>query len=400
MLAYLLVMFWLQCSTAWSLLAYQRYRSHLHSIGWRVHVNGIRGKSTVTRYITAIFREAGYHAFGKTTGSAARILLPDGNDGDVKRKGFANVNEQVRILSDFSRQHAQVAVMECMAINPVYAQWLENRVIQSHIGVITNVRYDHAEYLGETLPEIAASLAQSIPRNGVVITAEKNPKLVGILSDHARRRNSVVWVAETDEVAPVDLQGFSHFALADNVAIGFCVAQILGLQRRRALQAMQAAVSDPGAFQTERLQVEGRTIIWANLFAVNDRESFVSLSRMLFSTYHECQTAVILNNRHDRPNRVRLFAELACELGYDQIISFGDYEEQLNTILAEHNRVALNLGQATAFRDASGKELLQQILTNEPTGANILLIGTVNIHTQQAERLLHRFHDLHDPQHA
>lgn len=400
MQVYLLVMLWLTINTAWSLLAYQRYRAHLQSIDWRVHVNGIRGKSTVTRYIAAIFRAAGYHAFGKTTGSAARLLLPDGQDGDVRRKGFANVNEQVRILKDFSRQHAQAAVMECMAINPVYAQWLENRVMQSHIGVITNVRYDHAEYLGETLPEIAASLARSIPRNGVVITAESDPQLVNILSDQARRCNSLVLVAEAQTVAPAELQGFAHFAVAENVAIGFCVAEILGLQRQRALQAMQAAVSDPGAFQTQQIKVAGRTLIWANLFAVNDRESFVNLSRMLFKSYPHSRTAVILNNRHDRPNRVRLFTELAIDLGYHQIISFGDYEEQVNTILAERDRVALNLGQSTPFRDASGEELLQQILASEPTGADILLIGTVNIHTRQAERLLERLHDLDDPQHT
>jgi poly-gamma-glutamate synthase PgsB/CapB len=395
-----LVLLWLHIYTAWSLISYWRFRRKLRSIRWRIHVNGIRGKSTVTRYITAILREAGYHAFGKTTGSAARILLPNGSDGEVGRKGFANVNEQVRIMSAFSRQHAEVAVVECMAINPVYARWLERQVMDSHIGVITNVRYDHAEYLGETLPEIAHSLAQSMPENGIVITAEQEPQLLAILRQEARARNSQLLVAASAQVASSDLSGFSHFAIGENVAIGFCVAQLVGLQRQRALRAMQRATSDPGAFQTEKFLYQQRSIVWANLFAVNDRESFLSLCHLLFQQFTGYRRIVILNNRLDRPTRVKLFAELAVQLGFDRIISFGDYEEQLNEVISEQRERVLNLGNSTPHRESEGEVLLQQILASEASDDPILLIGTVNIHTQQAERLLHFFQTLHGPEHA
>jgi len=397
---FLLVLLWLHIYTAWSLIYYQRFRRQLRSIRWRVHVNGIRGKSTVTRYIAAIFREAGYHAFGKTTGSAARILLPNGRDGDVGRKGFANVNEQVKILAGFSRQRAEVAVIECMAINPVYARWLEIRVMDSQIGVITNVRYDHAEYMGESLEEIAHSLAQSMPANGIVITAEQDPQLVGILTQQARQRNSQLLVAKAEQVANNELNGFAHFAIGENVAIGFCIAQLFGLRRERALRAMQQAASDPGAFQTETFIVHERSLVWANLFAVNDRESFLSLCHLLFQQYAKHRKIVILNNRHDRPTRVKLFAELAVQLEFDKIISFGDYEDQLNEVISDHRPRILNLGNATPHRDSEGDVLLQQILATQERGLPILLIGTVNIHTQQAERLLHFFHQLHAPEHA
>jgi len=91
---------------------YRRFKKARDLIRWRVHVNGIRGKSTTTRYIAAVFREQGYRTFGKTTGSAARILLPDGSETSVRRKGMANVNEQVRILKQFSDEGAEAAVME------------------------------------------------------------------------------------------------------------------------------------------------------------------------------------------------------------------------------------------------------------------------------------------------
>ena len=40
----------------------------------RIHVNGIRGKSSVTRLIAAALREGKVKTLGKTTGTAARTI--------------------------------------------------------------------------------------------------------------------------------------------------------------------------------------------------------------------------------------------------------------------------------------------------------------------------------------
>jgi len=52
----------------------------------RVHVNGIRGKSTVTRLIAGVLREAGYRTLAKTTGSAAVMIDFDGHDLPIVRR--------------------------------------------------------------------------------------------------------------------------------------------------------------------------------------------------------------------------------------------------------------------------------------------------------------------------
>ena len=388
MTAFLLALIGTYVYTAWSTISYQRFRDQLSLIEWRIHVNGIRGKSTVTRYLAAIMREAGYHTFGKTTGSAARILKPNGQDADVGRKGHPNVNEQIRILNHFGRQHAEAVVMECMAINPVYAKWLEDQVMKSHLGVITNVRYDHPEYMGETLGEIAFSLAHTIPKQGTLITAEREPKLIKILEEEARKKEATLIVADNDLVSDTDLGGFSHFAIEANVAIGFCLAKLIGLDRERALLAMQNATSDPGAFRIEKLSYRRHKLIWANLFAVNDRESFVDLCELLFKQNPARKKVVILNNRLDRPTRVKMFAELAMALDFDLIVTFGDYEAEVNAVGSEQHASILNLGNSTPYREANGQELLDQILNVSTEPSSILLIGTVNIHTRQAEHLI------------
>lgn len=367
---------------------YTQFQQARNRIGWRVHVNGIRGKSTVTRYVAAIFRAAGYRTYGKTTGSAARIIRPDGGDVDVGRRGFANVNEQVRILWQFSREQAEAAVMECMAVNPIYAEWLESKVMCSNLAILTNVRLDHMDYLGSTLPEIARSLARATPKSSLLITAEEDPQLQQILHAEAERRGSELLIADPGSVKSTCLAGFNHFAIEANVAIGYLVAERLGLEREQALMAMQNAAPDPGAFRLRQIERQQRQITWANLFAVNDRESFVNLCHRLFEQHPRHQRVVILNNRHDRQTRVQLFAELAVQLAFDLVVSFGDFEAEVNQVLARHHWLGLNLGNSSAYRDAPGEDLLTQILAATSEDKPLLLIGTVNIHTQQAERLL------------
>lgn len=365
-----------------------RFQKARDQIGWRVHVNGIRGKSTVTRYVAAIFRAAGHRTFGKTTGSAARLLNPDGSDSILVRKGFPNINEQIRILSYFSRERAEAAVMECMAVNPLYAEWLEHKVMHSNLGILTNVRLDHTDYLGDTLPQIATSLARAIPKNALLITAEQNPDLLAVLRAEASRMETRLLVADPGSVEPGSLTGFNHFAIESNVAIGFAVADILGLERSKALQAMQRAIPDPGAFRVEEFRSHGQEVCWANLFAVNDRESFIALCERLFEQHPGHQKVVILNNRHDRQTRVQLFAELSAQLGFDQAVSFGDFEAEVNAVLARHHLPVLNLGNSSQHRRDSGDQLLLQIMESTSPRKPVLLIGTVNIHTPQAERLL------------
>lgn len=367
---------------------YTQFQQARNRIGWRVHVNGIRGKSTVTRYVAAIFRAAGYRTYGKTTGSAARIIRPDGGDVDVGRRGFANVNEQVRILWQFSREQAEAAVMECMAVNPIYAEWLESKVMCSNLAILTNVRLDHMDYLGSTLPEIARSLARATPKSSLLITAEEDPQLQQILHAEAERRGSELLIADPGSVKSTCLAGFNHFAIEANVAIGYLVAERLGLEREQALMAMQKAAPDPGAFRLRQIERQQRQITWANLFAVNDRESFVNLCHRLFEQHPRHQRVVILNNRHDRQTRVQLFAELAVQLAFDLVVSFGDFEAEVNQVLARHHWLGLNLGNSSAYRDAPGEDLLTQILAATSEDKPLLLIGTVNIHTEQAERLL------------
>lgn len=51
-------------------------------------------------------------------------------------------------------------MIECMALQPEYQRCAQHRILQADVGVITNVRHDHADVMGDSLPEIAGYVEQ------------------------------------------------------------------------------------------------------------------------------------------------------------------------------------------------------------------------------------------------
>ena len=138
----------------------------------RIHVNGSRGKSSVTRLIAAGLRAGGLKTLAKTTGTAPRIIDENGKDRIIHRLRSASIGEQVRLLRNFAKKEPDVVVMECMAVNPQY-QWVsEHKMIQSTISVITNVRPDHLDEMGLALQDNAMSLSNTIPYDSTMVTVE------------------------------------------------------------------------------------------------------------------------------------------------------------------------------------------------------------------------------------
>lgn len=60
-----------------------------------------------------------------------------------------------------------------MAVKPELQHICENKILDSDIGVITNVREDHLDEMGKTLDEIAESLSNTVP-NGAFSQVIKN----------------------------------------------------------------------------------------------------------------------------------------------------------------------------------------------------------------------------------
>jgi len=251
---------------------YRRHQANIRRIPIRVHVNGIRGKSSVTRLIAAGLRAGGIRTIAKTTGTTPRFIYPDGTEAPVIRPGKANIIEQVRIVRRAAELQARALVVECMAIQPELQSLLEDRMIYSTHSVITNARSDHLDVMGPTVADVAHNLARTIGRGGQLFTSER--VYLREFEEVAARRGALVHCALPESVSNEDLERFPYFEHADNVAVALAVCSSLGVDRWVALPAMVAATPDPGALRIHSFVHEDYEFIFVNGFAINDPDSY------------------------------------------------------------------------------------------------------------------------------
>ena len=210
------------------------HRRALRAIPIRIHVNGSRGKSSVTRLLAAALRESGKRTVAKTTGSKARFIYPDGSEDPVIRIGTPNICEQIGILDRARREGAEVIVMECMAIRPDLQKICEEHVMHSTIGVITNIRADHLDVMGPTLDDVALAISSTTPRNGILIAGESSH--TELLKHVAEQRGSELIVTRSVDIPADAMDGFQYVEHEENVATTLAVTQLMGISDDVALR--------------------------------------------------------------------------------------------------------------------------------------------------------------------
>lgn len=67
-------------------------------------------------------------------------------------------------------------------------------IITPLISVITNISYDHMEFLGNTLPKIAYEKAGIVKENSMLITTEQNPECLQVFKEVCKLKNTTLKV--------------------------------------------------------------------------------------------------------------------------------------------------------------------------------------------------------------
>ncbi|MCC7382291.1 MAG: poly-gamma-glutamate synthase PgsB [Deltaproteobacteria bacterium] len=289
------------------------HRKNLAKIPIRIHVNGTRGKSSVTRLIAAGLRESGIVTCAKTTGTLARVIMPDGSEYPVFRPARPNVIEQVRIVRTAAAADAQVLVLECMAVQPYLQTISELKLVRATHGVITNARADHLDVMGPTEDDVALALAGMTPLKGKLYTGERR-HLAALESASRDRETAIIATteAEVEAVTTEDLAGFSYVEHQENIALALKVCADLGVARDVALRGMWRAKPDPGVMTVSSIDFFGRSLAFVNGFAANDPESTERIWNMSLDRFPEVEKRVaIFNCRADRADRSQQLGQ-AC----------------------------------------------------------------------------------------
>ena|GEM_PF-876838 len=316
-----------------------------------IHVNGTRGKSTVTRMIHALLREQGMEVYGKTTGSTARLLLPDGSEKPIRRFGSANVREQRNMLllsacmvkkNPVNKKTA--LVFECNAVQEEL-QHISMRYLKPDITIITNVRQDHAGELG-TPDKAAGIFASAIPKNTVLITSEE--KYLPVFKKTAEEKNfslffhqpiTEVTSMETSSSVETPSSTENNFSFPDNNACVFGLASHLGIEEVTVLNTLSGYTSDAGAYREysfkEGMGQDSKHVYFADARAVNDVESAEYILSKAFKKNLAEDPAtgtssfiLLLVNREDRPERTLDFLQFIINMASidnDDRIKFNKY---------------------------------------------------------------------------
>ena len=360
-----------------------RHQRRLLRIPIRIHINGTRGKSSVTRLIAAGLRAGGIRTCAKTTGTLARMILPDGREFPVFRPSRPNVIEQLRIVRAAADYNAKALVVECMAVQPLLQSLSELVLVRATHGVITNARPDHLDVMGPTDVDVAAALAGTVPTDGTLYTSES--KNFSVLAAAGKDRGCTVKRIDAEDIATIsddDLAGFSHIEHAENVATALRVCEDLGIDRDIALQGMWSATPDPGALTAYELSFFGRTVAFVNAFAANDPDSTLRTWAMAKARFHDFPRRIIIANcRHDRPDRsIQLGALANSGLQADHFVLMGD-----GTYLFA--KAAVDAGLDQRFIHYAEGLAVEEIFETvaDLTGPRALVVGIANIGGQGLE---------------
>ena len=356
-------------SAALAIAAIVEYRLHLarlRKIPVRVLVNGTRGKSTVTRLIAAGLRAGGVRVCAKTTGSAARLILPDGMETPLRERGLAKGRVSIMEHRAFVRraraEEAEAVVAECMAIQPETIRVLETRLAHSTIGVITNVRLDHMDTMGPDLESVAEALSESVPARGRLFVGadDMDEPVKEIFRRAAAQRGAELHFVVTGADTQALCGKFAYPVFAQNLALAREVCGACGVEGEVALRGMMGATADPGVLASVQVECEERTVRVINAFAANDVRSTLEMwnrERVDFEKQHdnaavsrttkvvghdakkslssgacglssspisrESVHVLVFNHRDDRSWRARELGEIALGIDADTVLVYG-----------------------------------------------------------------------------
>lgn len=299
------------------------HNRNLSLINLRINVNGTRGKSTATRLITGILKEAGFKVVGKTTGTSARIIYWNKEEEPIKRGSLGpNIIEQKTVVKKAARLGATAFVTECMAVNPDYQITFQEKLVKANIGVIVNVREDHMDLCGPTLDFIAESFTATIPRNGTLIVSDSSYN--SYFTEEAKKRNSRIIIANEKEIPKGYMEKFEYILFPENIAIALAAAKALNIDKDTALRGILNANPDPGALMIYPLDNKGLTY-FVNGFAANDPNSTKMIWEHITSIGYPTENPmVIVNCRPDRVDRTLQFAkDVLPNMDIDILVAMG-----------------------------------------------------------------------------
>lgn len=179
-----------------------------------IHVAGTNGKGSSSHMLAAVLQESGY-----TTGLytsphlksfTERIKV---NGQEVEEAYVINFVERIQPMLKIKPSFFEITVamsfdyfrykkVDIAVVEVGLGGRLDStNIIHPEVCLITNIGLDHKQFLGETLPEIAAEKAGIIKTGVPVVINEKHPETIEVFKDKAAEKKAPIFFSE-EKVKP------------------------------------------------------------------------------------------------------------------------------------------------------------------------------------------------------
>ncbi len=169
-----------------------------------IHIAGTNGKGSVSHMLASVFQEAGFkvglYTSPHLTDFRERVKVNGEMISERAVIDFVKKNktafEEIKpsffemtvalAFQHFSNSKVDIAIIE----TGLGGRLDSTNVIKPELSVITNIGYDHQQFLGETLPEIAAEKAGIIKPDTPVVVGEFQQEVAEVFKAKASQTNS------------------------------------------------------------------------------------------------------------------------------------------------------------------------------------------------------------------
>lgn len=192
-------------------LALDAYFEYPHRHYRTIHIAGTNGKGSTSHFLAAVLHQAGYKVGLYTSPHLIDFRERIRVDGEMIDKQFVvdfvenhrhafepiepsffELTMEMAFLY-FRQMEVDVAIIE----TGLGGRLDSTNIISPNLSVITNIGFDHMQYLGDTLPKIAAEKAGIIKADTPVVIGEaENEEIRKVFIEKAEQENAPIVFAE------------------------------------------------------------------------------------------------------------------------------------------------------------------------------------------------------------
>ncbi|WP_372769719.1 folylpolyglutamate synthase/dihydrofolate synthase family protein [Lutibacter sp.] len=194
-------------------LALSKHLNYPESTFKTIHVAGTNGKGSTSHMLASVLQEAGYKVGLYTSPHLKDFRERIKINGKIIKK--SEVVDFIKNNKFFFEAH-QLSFFEmtvglafdCFAKHKVNIAIIEvglggrldsTNIITPEVSVITNIGYDHTQFLGETLPEIAFEKAGIIKSKVPVVIGEYQKEVFPVFEKTAKEKESPLFLAASND---------------------------------------------------------------------------------------------------------------------------------------------------------------------------------------------------------